>query len=189
MTSPDERETDALLVVQGSIHSIGVVCAVFEFDFMGGSMGSVVGERFTRGVRVAIEQKLPFLCITATGGARMQEGLLSLMQMAKCTAALTDLAARRLPFITVLADPTMGGVFASWGSLGHITLAAPGAVVGFIGPVVYQALHGAPFPEGVQTAENLARHGVIGPAAGVAAVRFAGAGVDVGDSRDHAGGG
>ena len=92
-------ETDALVVMQGSIKEIGVVCAAFEFEFMGGSMGSVVGERFVRGVRVAIEQKLPFVCVSASGGARMQEGLLSLMQMAKTTAALTDLGERRLPFV------------------------------------------------------------------------------------------
>lgn len=119
----------------------------------------------------------------------MQEGALAFVQMIGITAAITAHRTADLPYVVYLRHPTMGGVFASWGSLGHITLAAPGAVVGFIGPVVYQALHGAPFPEGVQTAENLARHGVIGPAAGVAAVRFAGAGVDVGDSRDHAGGG
>src|SRR4029077_16077035 len=98
-------ESDALIVLQGSIKSLGVVCAAFEFDFMGGSMGSVVGERFVRGVRVAIEQKMPFICVAASGGARMQEGLLSLAQMAKTTAALTDLAERKLPFVTVLADP------------------------------------------------------------------------------------
>src|SRR3989441_8440041 len=101
-------ESDALVVMQGSIKALGVVCAAFEFDFMGGSMGSVVGERFVRGVRVAIEQKLPFVCVTASGGARMQEGLLSLAQMAKTTAALTDLAERRLPFISGPADPPMG---------------------------------------------------------------------------------
>src|ERR1043166_3057985 len=101
-------EGDALVVMQGSIKALGLVCAAFEFDFMGGSMGSVVGERFVRGVRVAIEQKLPFICVCASGGARMQEGALSLVQMAKTTAALTDLAERRLPFVSVLSDPTMG---------------------------------------------------------------------------------
>src|SRR6185503_12247369 len=105
----ETAEGDALVVMQGSIKALGVVCAAFEFDFMGGSMGSVVGERFVRGVRVAIEQKLPFICVTASGGARMQEGALSLLQMAKTTAALTDLAERGHPFVSVLTDPTMGG--------------------------------------------------------------------------------
>src|SRR3954465_12966284 len=98
--------------MQGSIKALGVVCAAFEFDFMGGSMGSVVGERFVRGVRIAIEQKQPFICVTASGGARMQEGAVSLAQMAKTNAALSDLAERKLPYISVLSDPTMGGVSA-----------------------------------------------------------------------------
>src|SRR5256885_2085554 len=113
-------ESDALVVMQGSIKALGVVCAAFEFDFMGGSMGSVVGERFVRGVRVAIEQKLPFVCVTASGGARMQEGLLSLAQMAKTTASLTDLAERKLPFVTVLTDHTMGGASASFAMIDAI---------------------------------------------------------------------
>ena len=103
-------ETDALVVMGGAVHTIAVVAACFEFDFMGGSMGSVVGERFARGVETAIEQKTPFISFSATGGARMQEGLLSLMQMAKCNAALTRLAKAGLPYVSVLADPTMGGV-------------------------------------------------------------------------------
>ena len=111
-------ETDALIVMQGSIKSLGVICAAFEFEFMGGSMGSVVGERFVRVVQVAIEQKQPYLCFTSTGGARMQEGLLSLVQMAKTTASLTELSERGLPFITILTDPTMGGVSASFAMLG-----------------------------------------------------------------------
>src|SRR2546425_685921 len=114
-TGPRMRQT----VPQG-LWTQSVVCAAFEFDFMGGSMGSVVGERFVRGVRVAIEQKLPYVCVTASGGARMQEGLLSLVQMAKTTAALTDLAERRLPFISVLTDPTMGGVSASFAMIGDV---------------------------------------------------------------------
>ena len=111
-------ETDALVVVGGAVHSINLVAACFEFDFMGGSMGSVVGERFVRGVHTAIEQKVPFVCFTATGGARMQEGLLSLMQMAKTNAALTRLAKKGLPYISVLTDPTMGGVSAGFAFLG-----------------------------------------------------------------------
>ena len=154
-------ESDALLVVQGSIQSMGVVCALFEFDFMGGSMGSVVGERFVRGVRVAIEQKLPFICVTATGGARMQEGLLSLMQMAKCTAALTDLAERRLPFITVLADPTMGGVSASFAMIGDVVIAEPKALIGFAGPRVIEQTVRQKLPEGFQRAEFLLEKGAI----------------------------
>jgi acetyl-CoA carboxylase carboxyl transferase subunit beta len=154
-------ETDALLVVQGSIRSIGVVCAVFEFDFMGGSMGSVVGERFARAVRTAIEQKLPMICVTATGGARMQEGLLSLMQMAKCTAALSELSARRVPFVTVLADPTMGGVSASFAMIGDVVLAEPRALIGFAGPRVIEQTVRQKLPEGFQRAEFLLEKGAI----------------------------
>jgi len=154
-------ESDALLVVQGSIQSMGVVCALFEFDFMGGSMGSVVGERFVRGVRVAIEQKLPFICVTASGGARMQEGLLSLMQMAKSTASLTDLAERRLPFVTVLADPTMGGVSASFAMIGDVVIAEPRALIGFAGPRVIEQTVRQKLPEGFQRAEFLLDKGAI----------------------------
>ncbi|MBI2753236.1 MAG: acetyl-CoA carboxylase carboxyltransferase subunit beta [Betaproteobacteria bacterium] len=154
-------ESDALVVVQGSIKSLGVVCALFEFDFMGGSMGSVVGERFTRGVRVAIEQKLPFVCVTATGGARMQEGLLSLMQMAKTTAALTELAETRLPFVTVLTDPTMGGVSASFAMIGDIVIAEPKALIGFAGPRVIEQTVRQKLPEGFQRAEFLLEKGAI----------------------------
>jgi acetyl-CoA carboxylase carboxyl transferase subunit beta len=147
--------------MQGAIHSIGVVCAVFEFEFMGGSMGSVVGERFVRGVRVAIEQKLPFICVTASGGARMQEGLLSLVQMAKTTASLTDLAGRRLPFISVLSDPTMGGVSASFAMLGDVVIAEPKALIGFAGPRVIEQTVRQTLPEGFQRAEFLLEKGAI----------------------------
>ncbi|HYG55539.1 MAG TPA: acetyl-CoA carboxylase, carboxyltransferase subunit beta [Burkholderiales bacterium] len=152
-------ESDALVVMQGSIKSLGVVCAAFEFDFMGGSMGSVVGERFVRGVRVAIEQKLPFICVTASGGARMQEGLLSLAQMAKTTAALTDLAERRLPFVAVLADPTMGGVSASFAMIGDVVIAEPKALIGFAGPRVIEQTVRQKLPEGFQRAEFLLEKG------------------------------
>lgn len=121
-------ETDALIVMGGAVKSINVVVACFEFDFMGGSMGSVVGERFVRGVETAIEQKVPFICFTATGGARMQEGLLSLMQMAKTNAALTRLAKKGLPYISVLTDPTMGGVSAGFAFVGDIVIAEPKAL-------------------------------------------------------------
>lgn len=154
-------ETDAMVVMQGSIREVGVVCAAFEFDFMGGSMGSVVGERFVRGVRVAIEQKLPFICFTASGGARMQEGLLSLVQMAKTTAALTDLAERRLPFISVLTDPTMGGVSASFAMIGDIVIAEPRALIGFAGPRVIEQTVRQKLPEGFQRAEFLLEKGAI----------------------------
>ena len=154
-------ETDALIVMQGAIKSLGVVVAVFEFEFMGGSMGSVVGERFVRGVRLSIEQKLPFLCFTATGGARMQEGLLSLAQMAKTTASLTELGARRLPFISVLTDPTMGGVSASFAMLGDVVIAEPKALIGFAGPRVIEQTVRQKLPEGFQRAEFLLVKGAI----------------------------
>jgi acetyl-CoA carboxylase carboxyl transferase subunit beta len=154
-------ETDALVVMQGAIKSIGVVCAAFEFDFMGGSMGSVVGERFVRGVRLAIEQKLPFICVTSSGGARMQEGLLSLMQMAKTTASLTDLGARGLPFVSVLADPTMGGVSASFAMIGDLVVAEPRALIGFAGPRVIEQTVRQKLPEGFQRAEFLLEKGAI----------------------------
>jgi acetyl-CoA carboxylase carboxyl transferase subunit beta len=154
-------EGDALVVMQGSIKALGVVCSAFEFDFMGGSMGSVVGERFVRGVRVAIEQKLPFICVTASGGARMQEGLLSLAQMAKTTAALTDLAERKLPFISVLSDPTMGGVSASFAMIGDVVIAEPKALIGFAGPRVIEQTVRQKLPEGFQRAEFLLEKGAI----------------------------
>ncbi|MCB1928560.1 MAG: acetyl-CoA carboxylase carboxyltransferase subunit beta [Rhodocyclaceae bacterium] len=157
----DTGEADALVVMQGSIHSMPVVVACFEFDFLGGSMGSVVGERFVRGVEVALEQKLPFICFTATGGARMQEGLFSLMQMAKTTAAITRLSAHKLPFITVLTDPTMGGVSASFAFMGDVVLAEPGALIGFAGPRVIEQTVRETLPEGFQRSEFLLEKGAI----------------------------
>ena len=157
----ETAEGDALVVMQGSIKSLGAVCAAFEFNFMGGSMGSVVGERFVRGVRVAIEQKLPFVCVTASGGARMQEGLLSLVQMAKTTAALTDLAERRLPFVSVLSDPTMGGVSASFAMIGDVVIAEPKALIGFAGPRVIEQTIRQKLPVGFQRAEFLLEHGMV----------------------------
>jgi acetyl-CoA carboxylase carboxyl transferase subunit beta len=145
----------------GALMTLPVVAVCFEFDFMGGSMGSVVGERFVRGVRVAIEQKLPFICVTASGGARMQEGLLSLAQMAKTTAALTDLAERKLPFISVLSDPTMGGVSASFAMLGDVVIAEPKALIGFAGPRVIEQTVREKLPEGFQRAEFLLEKGAI----------------------------
>jgi acetyl-CoA carboxylase carboxyl transferase subunit beta len=154
-------ETDALIVQGGAICTLPVVVACFEFSFMGGSMGSVVGERFVRGVQVALEQKVPFICITATGGARMQESLLSLMQMAKTTAMLTQLAAAKLPFISVLTDPTMGGVSASFAFLGDVVIAEPKALIGFAGPRVIEQTVRETLPEGFQRAEFLLAKGAI----------------------------
>jgi acetyl-CoA carboxylase carboxyl transferase subunit beta len=154
-------ETDALVVMQGAIKTVPVVVAAFEFRFMGGSMGSVVGERFVRGVQSSIEQKLPFICFAASGGARMQEGLMSLMQMAKTTAALTQLSTERLPFISVLTDPTMGGVSASFAMIGDVVIAEPGALIGFAGPRVIEQTVKQTLPEGFQRAEFLVEHGAI----------------------------
>ncbi len=157
----DTGETDALVVMGGSIRALPVVVACFEFEFMGGSMGSVVGERFVRGVQTAIEQKVPFVCITATGGARMQEGLLSLMQMAKTTAMIAKLGEAKLPFISVLADPTMGGVSASFAFMGDIVIAEPKALIGFAGPRVIEQTVREKLPEGFQRAEFLQQKGAI----------------------------
>ena len=154
-------ETDALVVMQGSIQTLPLVAAVFEFSFMGGSMGSVVGERFVRGVQLATEQKIPFVCFAASGGARMQEGLLSLMQMAKTCASLTQLSAEKLPFISVLTDPTMGGVSASFAFMGDVVIAEPGALIGFAGARVIEQTVRETLPEGFQRAEFLLAHGAI----------------------------
>ncbi|MBX3624760.1 MAG: acetyl-CoA carboxylase, carboxyltransferase subunit beta [Rhizobacter sp.] len=154
-------ETDALVVMGGALHTIPVVAACFEFDFMGGSMGSVVGERFVRGVEMAVEQKVPFISFTATGGARMQEGLLSLMQMAKTNAALTHLAKSKLPYISVLTDPTMGGVSASFAFMGDMVIAEPKALIGFAGPRVIADTVREKLPEGFQRAEFLMQTGAI----------------------------
>ena len=154
-------ETDALVVIGGSIMSIPVVAACFEFDFMAGSMGSVVGERFVRGVQAALEQKVPFICFTATGGARMQEGLLSLMQMAKTTAMLTKLSEKKLPFISVLTDPTTGGVSASFAFMGDVVIAEPKALIGFAGARVIENTVREKLPEGFQRAEFLIQKGAI----------------------------
>ena len=154
-------ETDALLVIQGSIKQVPVVAASFEFKFMGGSMGSVVGERFVRGVQAAIDSKSAFICVSASGGARMQEGLFSLMQMAKTSAALTKLSQAGLPYISVLTDPTMGGVSASFAMLGDIIVAEPQALIGFAGPRVIEQTVRETLPEGFQRAEFLVEHGAV----------------------------
>ena len=154
-------EEDALVVMQGSIETVPAVAAAFEFKFLGGSMGSVVGERFVRGVHTAIEQKVPFVCFTATGGARMQEGLLSLMQMAKTNASLTRLAKKGLPYISVLTDPTMGGVSAGFAFVGDVVIAEPKALVGFAGPRVIENTVRVTLPEGFQRSEFLEQKGAV----------------------------
>ena len=157
----DTSETDALVVMQGSIATVPVVLAAFEFEFMGGSMGSVVGERFVRGVRVAFENRVPMVCIAASGGARMQEGVNSLFQMAKTTAVLQELTRARLPFVSVLTDPTMGGVSASFAFVADIVIAEPGALIGFAGPRVIEQTVREKLPEGFQRAEFLLEKGAI----------------------------
>ena len=154
-------EKDALIVMEGKIHGLNVVAAAFEFKFMGGSMGAVVGERFVRGVNAAIKLKAPFICISASGGARMQEGLLSLMQMAKTSAALTKLSQAKLPYISILTDPTMGGVSASFAMLGDVIIAEPNALIGFAGPRVIEQTVRETLPEGFQRAEFLVEHGAV----------------------------
>jgi acetyl-CoA carboxylase carboxyl transferase subunit beta len=157
----ETEEDDALVVMQGSVKTIPLVAAAFEFGFMGGSMGSVVGERFVRGVQACVDLHLPFVCFAASGGARMQEGLLSLMQMAKTSAALTRLSQARLPFISVLTDPTMGGVSASFAFIGDVVIAEPNALIGFAGPRVIEQTVRQTLPEGFQRSEFLLEHGAI----------------------------
>ncbi|CAM5326520.1 acetyl-CoA carboxylase, carboxyltransferase subunit beta [Eoetvoesiella caeni] len=154
-------ETDAMVVMAGSILTVPVVLACFEFEFMGGSMGSVVGERFARGVQEAIKNRTPFICVAASGGARMQESLLSLMQMAKTNAMLTRLSAAGLPFISVLTDPTMGGVSASFAFMGDVVIAEPKALIGFAGPRVIEQTVREKLPEGFQRSEFLLQKGAI----------------------------
>ena len=154
-------ETDALVVMQGSVKSVPLVLAAFEFGFMGGSMGSVVGERFVRGVRVAYENRIPFVCVSASGGARMQEGVSSLFQMAKTTAVLQELTKARLPFVSILTDPTMGGVSASFAFVADVVVAEPGALIGFAGPRVIEQTVREKLPEGFQRAEFLVEKGAL----------------------------
>lgn len=155
------NEKEALIVMKGLLKQQPVVVSVFEFSFMGGSMGATVGEKFVRAVNVAIANRRPYICFTASGGARMQEGLFSLMQMAKTSAALAHLAAEGLPFIVVLTDPTMGGVSASFGSLGDVILAEPNALIGFAGPRVIEQTVRQSLPPGFQRSEFLLEHGHI----------------------------
>ena len=154
-------ELDALVVIAGRVLATPLVAAAFDFRFMGGSMGSVVGERFTRAVDACVEQELPLVCFMASGGARMQEALFSLLQMAKTSAALGRLADARQPFISVLTDPTMGGVSASIGMLGDVNIAEPNALIGFAGPRVIEQTVKEILPEGFQRAEFLIEHGTV----------------------------
>jgi len=155
------EENDALVTIMGQVKGVPLVAAAFEFSFMGGSMGSVVGEKFVRAVNTAIEHKLPLICFSASGGARMQEALFSLMQMAKTSAALTKLHERGLPFISVLTDPTMGGVSASLAMLGDINIGEPKALIGFAGPRVIEQTVRETLPEGFQRSEFLLEKGAI----------------------------
>ncbi|MDH3693976.1 MAG: acetyl-CoA carboxylase, carboxyltransferase subunit beta, partial [Gammaproteobacteria bacterium] len=154
-------ESEALIVGQGKLKSMALVAAAFEFRYMGGSMGSVVGERFVRGVNVCLENDCPFVSFAASGGARMQEALLSLMQMAKTVAALSRFRQRGLPFVSVLTDPTMGGVSASLAMSGDVIIAEPNALVGFAGPRVIEQTVRETLPEGFQRAEFLLEHGAV----------------------------
>lgn len=154
-------EDDALVVMKGKMNGLPVVVAAFEFRFIGGSMGSVVGERFVQGIRRAVADNCPFVCVAASGGARMQEGVNSLMQMTKTSAALHLLTEKRLPFISVLTDPTMGGVSASFAFLGDVVLAEPNALIGFAGPRVIEQTVRETLPEGFQRAEFLLEKGAI----------------------------
>jgi len=157
----DTHETDALIVMRGRVYNVPLVAAAFEFKFMGGSMGAVVGERFVRGVEVSLQHHIPFVSVAASGGARMQEGLFSLMQMAKTSAALTRLAEAGLPYISVLTDPTMGGVSASFAMLGDVIIAEPRALIGFAGPRVIEQTVRETLPEGFQRSEFLLEHGAV----------------------------
>ena len=154
-------ETDALLVMEGRVEGIALVAAAFEFQFMAGSMGSVVGERFVRGVRRCLDARLPFVCFTASGGARMQEALVSLMQMAKTSSAIAEMREAHLPYIVVLTDPTTGGVSASLAMLGDVILAEPNALIGFAGPRVIEQTVRQVLPDGFQRSEFLLEHGTV----------------------------
>ena len=154
-------EKDALLVMEGTVNGLPVVAVSFDFSFMGGSMGSVVGEKFVRAAKVALEKELPLICFAASGGARMQEGLFSLMQMAKTSTVLAQLSNAGVPFVSVLTDPTMGGVSASLAMLGDINIAEPKALIGFAGPRVIEQTVRETLPEGFQRSEFLLEHGAV----------------------------
>ncbi len=155
------EEKDALIVMRGKLKGMDLVAAAFEFRFMGGSMGSVVGERFVRGANYALEKGIPYVCFSASGGARMQESLFSLFQMAKTSAVLKRMADKGVPFISVMTDPTMGGVSASLAMLGDVNVAEPGALIGFAGPRVIEQTVREKLPEGFQRSEFLLEHGAV----------------------------
>ena len=154
-------ERDALVVMRGQIHGLPVMVAAFDFSFIGGSMGAVVGERFVRAAEAALASQIPLVCFATSGGARMQESLISLMQMAKTSAALRRLSDAHIPYISVMLDPCMGGVSASLAMLGDVNIAEPNALIGFSGPRVIQQTIGQTLPEGFQRSEFLLEHGVI----------------------------
>jgi len=154
-------EKDALIAMRGALKGMPIVVVAFEFKFMGGSMGSVVGERFVRAAAVAVDEGIPLVCFSASGGARMQEALLSLMQMAKTSAALARLADEGIPYISVMTDPTTGGVSASLAMLGDVNVAEPKALIGFAGPRVIQQTVRETLPEGFQRSEFLVEHGAV----------------------------
>jgi acetyl-CoA carboxylase carboxyl transferase subunit beta len=154
-------ENDALMVMSGTVNGLPLVAVSFDFSFMAGSMGSVVGEKFVRAAKVSLEQGIPLVCFAASGGARMQEGLYSLMQMAKTSAILAQLSNEGIPFVSVLTDPTMGGVSASLAMLGDINVAEPKALIGFAGPRVIEQTVRETLPEGFQRSEFLLEHGAV----------------------------
>lgn len=155
------EETDALIAMKGKLKGMPLTAAAFEFSFMGGSMGSVVGERFVRAANISLEERIPMVCFSASGGARMQEALFSLMQMSKTSAILARLSKEGIPFISVLTDPTMGGVSASFAMLGDVNIAEPKALIGFAGPRVIEQTVRETLPEGFQRSEFLLEHGAI----------------------------
>jgi len=161
LATKETGEKDALIVMQGQVKGLPLVACAFEFAFMGGSMGAVVGERFVRGVNAALEHNIPLICFSASGGARMQEALFSLMQMAKTSAALARLSKQGTPYISVMTDPTMGGVSASFAMLGDLNIAEPNALIGFAGPRVIEQTVRQTLPEGFQRSEFLLEHGAI----------------------------
>ena len=154
-------EKDALIVMEGKINGIKVIAAAFEFSFMGGSMGSVVGEKFSRAAKECLTRNIPLICFSASGGARMQESLVSLFQMSKTSSIISDMRKKSIPFLSVLTDPTMGGVSASLAMLGDINIAEPKALIGFAGPRVIEQTVREKLPEGFQRSEFLLEHGAI----------------------------
>ncbi len=154
-------EEDALVCMKGAVKGLPIVACAFEFKFMGGSMGSVVGEKFDRSARLCLQEDIPLICFSASGGARMQEALFSLMQMAKTSAALAELASHGVPYISVLTDPTTGGVSASLAMLGDVNIAEPRALIGFAGPRVIQQTVRETLPDGFQRSEFLLEHGAL----------------------------